>query len=115
MSKKLLVIEDDADTRMLLEEVFSMSGCEVETAEDADEAIFKLENSSAPDLIFSDLHVPGADGNGEIVSIVRDHLDKDVPIILMSGADNIRELASKLNVDFIRKPVDISNLMNLVR
>jgi DNA-binding NtrC family response regulator len=114
--KRLLIIEDDADTRTLLEEVFSMSGCDVSSAESAEAAIEYLDHEMSPDMILSDLSVPGADNHGGIVKIVRDHtVGRNIPIVLLSGHSDLRELASKLNVAFLQKPVDLNRLLDLIR
>ncbi len=115
-AKRLLIIEDDADTRALLEEIFSMSGCHVTSAESADEAIEYLDHQESPDMVLSDLCVPGADKDGGIVKIVRDHtVGQNIPIVLLSGHADLRSLASKLKVDFLQKPVDLKRLLDLIR
>lgn len=114
MSKTIFVIEDDMDTRQLLEEIFMMKNCKVFSAETADEAVTYLRSHPAPDIILSDLHVPGAGSSGEIVEIVRSNLkNQAAKIYLLSGHSELKTIADRLNVGFMEKPVDLSELLKL--
>jgi CheY-like chemotaxis protein len=115
MSKKILIIEDDDDTRLLLEEIFIMQDCDVSCAATVAEVTQYLNKDSGLDLIISDLMVPGAGKNGEIVSLIRSlEGGKKVPIVVLSGHADISEIAKRLDVKYLSKPVDVSELMELV-
>jgi len=58
---RILVVEDEADTRMLLGKALERYGATVEACESADEALAWLERSSF-DCILSDIAMPGEDG-----------------------------------------------------
>lgn len=58
---RVLVVEDDADARELLEEFLSHEGAEVETAGDARRGFAAIERF-APDVLLSDIGLPGEDG-----------------------------------------------------
>ncbi|HEY9404448.1 MAG TPA: PAS domain S-box protein [Pyrinomonadaceae bacterium] len=58
---RILVVEDEADTRMLLGKSLERYGATVEACESADEALARLERSSF-DCILSDIAMPGEDG-----------------------------------------------------
>lgn len=116
MSKTIFVIEDDMDTRQLLEEVFMMKNCKVDSAETAHEAVAYLRSNPSPDIILSDLHVPGAGSSGEIVEIIRANLkNHSTKIYLLSGHADLRNIADTLNVGFMEKPVDLNELLKLTR
>lgn len=58
--KKLLVVDDEADIRIMLKEYLEMEGYQVWTAANADEAEDALKEK--PDLILLDINMPGRDG-----------------------------------------------------
>jgi signal transduction histidine kinase/ActR/RegA family two-component response regulator len=58
---RVLVVEDDAESRALLESMLARLGAEVEVAASAAEAMAALERR-APDVLLSDIEMPGEDG-----------------------------------------------------
>ncbi len=70
-SPEILVIEDDEVSREILRLQLSGAGYQVSTASDGDDALLLLDRASSrsaparslPDLILSDLHMPGTSGN----------------------------------------------------
>jgi hypothetical protein len=68
---RLLVVEDDADTRNMLVLVFERSGARVEAAASAAEAMAALRRAT-PDLLICDVGLPGEDGL-ELIRRVRMH------------------------------------------
>ncbi len=81
-NKSVLVVEDDADLREHLKEVLKTQGFRVFVGGNVEEgkAQFRIRN---PDLILTDLRLPGGDGN-ELIYLVRE-TDPERPIIAMSG------------------------------
>lgn len=115
MSKRLLVIEDDDDTLALLKEIFSVHEHTVFTASDLDEVQAVLESSEVFDLIISDLAVPGAGRDGEIVKFIRSsYADKTIPILLLSGHADLPQIARSLEVDYLKKPISLHELLKRV-
>jgi signal transduction histidine kinase len=72
VNMKLLVVEDDEDARELLAALLSDEGAEVVTASTADEALSQLD-AGCPDVLLSDIGLPGADGI-ELIRRVRERL-----------------------------------------
>lgn len=72
VNMKLLVVEDDEDARELLATVLSDEGAQVVTARTADEALAQLD-IACPDVLLSDIGLPGADGI-ELIRRVRERL-----------------------------------------
>ena len=58
---KVLVVDDEADARELLQRILADCGAQVLTAANADEAVHCVQ-SARPDLLVSDIGMPGADG-----------------------------------------------------
>lgn len=107
MSQRILVVDDEAINRELLEAILTGSGYEIEIAADEFEALAKLKLDI--DLVLCDLMMPGMDGF-DVVQKIRDGSDNpDVPICMvtsLSGKEQrLRAVEAGAN-DFIAKPVD---------
>ena len=107
MPQRILVVDDEAINRELLEAILSGFGYEVETAADGFEALAKLKLDV--DLVLCDLMMPGMDGF-EVVQKIREDCDNaDLPICMvtsLSGREQrLRAVEAGAN-DFIAKPVD---------
>ena len=79
----ILVIDDEKGITSLIKEALSMFGYDVEIAMDGQEGIQKFE-SSAYDLVITDICMPGLDGNS-VARHIRNSDRKSTPIIGMSG------------------------------
>lgn len=119
MQKKILVVDDDAAVRELLNDFLSGIGYEVVEAENG---LVALELLAEDDFnaIITDLEMPMMDGY-ELVKKVRDVINLSVPILLISAlADEeqkkkSKELIYQKKIDFfILKPVDLLDLKNFL-
>jgi PAS domain S-box-containing protein len=101
----ILVVEDDANMRRTLELILSADG-QVEAVEDGRAALAAVARR-VPDLILSDLIIPGLDGFGLFHELRTDPRTRLVPIIAISGLDQeearIHALESGAS-DFLIKP-----------
>jgi DNA-binding response OmpR family regulator len=79
---RILVIDDDADTRMMLEQILKAAGHEVILAADGREGVERYRTSPA-DLVITDLYMPIQDGS-ETIRELRSCFP-EVAIIAMSG------------------------------
>jgi PAS domain S-box-containing protein len=111
----VLFIDDDPvildATTMLLD----VSGFEVHSALNGDEALSHLTNGVRPDIVVSDYRLPGYNGV-ELVRRVRRQTDDDLPSILMTGDTSLLKIESaKLsNCEVLYKPVDCEKLVTLI-
>lgn len=80
---KILIIDDEKAILKMLNQILSRMGFLVNTAESAEEGINKI-NSNPYDLILTDIKMPGMSGD-DVFKYVRNHLNKSIPIIAMSG------------------------------
>ena len=106
--KKLLVVDDEADIRIMLKEYLEMEGYQVWTAANADEAEDALKEK--PDLILLDINMPGRDGIlwcGQVRESVR------IPILFLSARtqedDRIKGFKAGGD-DYILKPFSMEEL-----
>ncbi len=116
MSKRILIIEDDDETRELLRMALEKRGYQVTVAEDGvrgyDTALFLK-----PDLIVTDIQMPGADGV-HVVRRVRDTttLEK-IPILVTTAFGNgTATFALQLGANaYEPKPINSQNFLATVR
>jgi len=87
-SKKLLIVDDEPNLRLLYEAEFKALGYKVVLAADGPEAI-KLVESEKPDLVILDLRMPGMDGI-ETMSQILSH-NNQLPIIINSAYSHYKE------------------------
>ena len=114
----VLVVDDDADKRMLLEVALGMEGYEVRTASNGRDALAAVE-SYPPDLIVTDIMMPEMDGYELVRRIRQNPQTKFIPLILQtaarSDADDERLGAEVGALGFITDPTDLDLLLARAR
>lgn len=113
----ILIVEDFADTRVMLRQALSACGFRVVEASNGWEAV-KVAMRERPRLILMDLHMPVLDGF-ETTCLLREHPEMcDVPIIAVSAYDSGDDHADAEDAGitaYVTKPVDIEDLQDLIR
>ena len=79
---RILVIDDDSEIRLLVRHILEKDNHEVTEAIDSEEGIQAFEQNT-PDLVITDIFMPGRDGHGTIEKLTREH--PGVKIIAMTG------------------------------
>jgi two-component system, cell cycle response regulator len=111
---RIVLADDDARSREALAEMLRDAGYEVLTAGDGASAL-ELFQSSAPDLVITDLTMPHLGGFG-LAQCIRqaNHPAADVPIILISGHGDSPSRVHGFEFgadDFLVKPLDVDELL----
>jgi len=113
--KKVLIVDDDPEIIELLVDVLSRDGrFEVKTASSGYDAGM-LTQQLHPDLILLDYMLPDVNGNIVCQTIRKNPEFENVKIIIISGVikqDEIEQLLKSGAEEFIRKPFDITELIN---
>lgn len=112
---KVLVVDDDEESRDLLSEVLTTNGYAVGVVENAEAARAALNRDESYRIVIADLRMPNGSGL-ELLEDLRRRKSKQ-EIILMSSfiSSAERELALELGVDaLIEKPFRLSDLLDLV-
>jgi two-component system cell cycle response regulator DivK len=104
MSKKILVVDDEADVRRFLTAVLEKRGYETLTAADGREA-YEIARRERPDLVILDLMMPNQSGTDFYRRLTKDKELSETPIIVVSGLAG-RHLALKEPVAVFDKPID---------
>jgi CheY-like chemotaxis protein len=84
MAKKILVVEDNLDTRELFHLYLSTEGFTVVTASDGREGLY-MAQAERPDLIITDMNMPNLDGITLVRQLRAQAEFKDVPIIVCTA------------------------------
>ncbi|MBC7692765.1 MAG: response regulator transcription factor [Methylotenera sp.] len=109
---KILLIEDNADTRRFLEAMLSKE-FEVITAENAVIGIDYARNKS-PDLILLDIMLPILSGYDACSLLKKDEKTKRIPIIFLSAKNSVSDITQGLTTgadDYIPKPFDFKEMV----
>ncbi|NOY74887.1 MAG: sigma-54-dependent Fis family transcriptional regulator [Kiritimatiellaeota bacterium] len=108
--RKVFVIDDEPRHRKLYSEALERIGVEVIPLESAEEAL-KCLDSVVPDMVISDVRMPGKDGL-TLLEEIRERFP-DMPFLLVTAFPEVREAVSALKmgaVDYLEKPVDLDEL-----
>ena len=112
--KKIFVIDDDKSIRWILEKAFTKAGYDVNCYENT-ENIKKNIIKHAPNIIISDIRMPGESGL-EMLENVRREFPR-IPIIIMTAFSDLESTVSSLQkgaYDYITKPFDIKEMISSV-
>jgi CheY-like chemotaxis protein/two-component sensor histidine kinase len=110
----ILVIEDDADARILLSETLERAGYRVVTAEDGPAGL-KMAREMLPTAITLDIMMPSVDGWRVLQAMKADTQTAAIPVIVCSIVDN-RPLGYRLGAsDYLVKPVKQQDLIQSLR
>jgi CheY-like chemotaxis protein len=102
----IIVMDDDAGTRMLVASVLKKDGHEVLTAEDGAQGL-ALVAPRRPDLIISDVQMPGMNGFQMLAALRADPVNAAIPVILLTSLQERAHMRIGMTTgadDYITKP-----------
>ena len=114
MSGSLLVVDDDTVVREALVEALAEAGYDVRSAGDGARAVALLAER-APDVVLSDVRMPGMDGLA-LLALLRERAP-DIPVLLMTAFDDMPTVVAAMRegaTDFLVKPLDLHELRTRV-
>ncbi|AIB13733.1 sigma-54-dependent Fis family transcriptional regulator (plasmid) [Azospirillum baldaniorum] len=116
MAHDILIVDDEADIRMLIAGILNDEGMKTREAADADQA-FAQVSARRPSLVVLDIWLQGSrlDGLQILEQLMRDH--RNLPVIMISGHGNIETAVSAIKIgayDFIEKPFKADRLLLMV-
>ena len=115
LNRRVLVIEDDNDIRRLITESLTNAGLDVVTAVDAAQAL-RTALARKPAAVVLDIGLPDYDGTTFVARWRERRPDaNDVPILIVSGRSDRREIASLLGATYVcGKPFVVEELVGQV-
>jgi len=109
--QKILVVDDEASIRRILETRLKMAGYAVITAEDGEEAV-ELFNKTNPDLVILDVMMPVMDGYEVLSKLRRKNIS--VPILMLTAKDGLNDKLKGFELgadDYVSKPFERAELL----
>lgn len=114
--KRVLVIDDTQEIRMIITESLNIYGFETLSAEDGETGI-RVAQDRLPDLIICDINMPRVDGYETLKAIRQHEPTSTIPFIFLSGATerpNVRKGMELGADDYLTKPFTHKELMAAV-
>ena len=111
---KIWIADDDEAIRLVLEESLSSSGFDTSSFSSADELIKSLENSE-PDLIITDVQMPGMLGY-DLLKHINNNFE-DLPVIIMTAFADMQAAVESFGggaFEYIPKPFDLEDAIKII-
>ena len=117
MTATIWVIDDDRSIRWVLEKALSQEGYQLACFEDADEALNRLdEGGPEPDVLISDVRMPGTDGLRMLKILQRNN--PNLPVIIMTAHSDLDSAVASYQggaFEYLPKPFDVDEAVALVK
>ena len=114
---KVLIVDDEPTQLSLLHDALSYAGYEVLAATDGPTAL-DIATLVVPDLILTDVDMPGMDGYEVCRRLKDDRALRDVPVIFQTARVGVKEMAMGYaagGADYVTKPFRLYELLAAVR
>ena len=116
MSKEILIIDDNADIRNIINSMIIEAGYKTRLAANYNQALNEIDKK-LPDVAIIDVKLDKGDNDGlELLSHIKTK-DKNIPVIIITGHANVEMAIKALKVgafEFIEKPFNQERLLNFV-
>ena len=106
-----MIVEDDPDTREMLERFLQLEGFEVRTAANGQLALQSLQADNASCVILLDLMMPVMDGWQFRQAQAKDPKLSGIPVVVVTAAGPRNEIPGIEAVAWLSKPVDFDRLL----
>ena len=117
MSEEILIVDDNADIRNIINELILDAGYKTRLAANYNQALGEIDKK-LPDVAILDVKLDKGDNDGiELLSHIKSK-NKDIPVIIISGHANIEMAVKSLQhgaFEFIEKPFDQERLLNFIK
>jgi CheY-like chemotaxis protein len=111
--KTVLIVDDEPAILETLASVLEDEGYRCLRAEDGKEGLAAVAQER-PDLVISDVMMPGLDGREMLRAMRADPQIRDIPVIVMSAARGLPDIDRLDHDAFLPKPFDIDNMLETV-
>src|SRR5215471_5439521 len=110
------VIDDDRSIRWVFEKALAREGIPFKTFAQATEAMDALDSSGAPQVLVSDIRMPGASGL-DLLQNVKQRFP-DLPVIIMTAYSDLESAVAAVQggaFEYLPKPFDVDQAVELIR
>lgn len=118
MGKRILLVDDEADMRLIYKKTLEKAGYDVATAKDGNDALEKMKGFR-PDLVVLDIMMPDLDGWGAAKKIRETHSPADLPIIMLTVKGEIEDKVKSVEEvganRHLTKPIESAQLINTIQ
>ena len=114
-AKRILVVDDEENTRLALTRLLLREGYDVQAASNGFEALDRLRSNPA-ELIITDLNMPEMNGLTFLRELNRDHPSSNV--IMITAYGEVESYLEALNLgafEYINKPVRLEDLKKVMK
>ncbi len=108
----ILIVDDEQTARHLLRYVLQLDGYQIISANDAFDALKVLEGDALPQLVISDVMMPGMLGTDLVQQMASDPRLAHIPVVLISAYHDISHVGK--TAAFVFKPYTPNALLSLV-
>lgn len=113
----VLIVEDTLAVREEIYDILLMEGYGVLQAENGNSG-FEIALRKQPDLIISDILMPGLDGFGMFKKLQENQYTLSIPLIFLSAKAEREDVRSGMNLgaeDYLTKPINVTDLLNAIK
>ena len=113
--EKVWIVDDDKSIRWVLEKALQKTDADIQSFSSPDEVLKKLNNDE-PDVIISDIRMPGMDGITLLERIKQQA--PDIPVIIMTAYSDLDRAVSAFQggaFEYLSKPFDVDEVVSLVK
>ncbi|MDH5396070.1 MAG: diguanylate cyclase, partial [Gammaproteobacteria bacterium] len=114
---KILVIDDDPVTRMMLSKTLTKSGYDVKDADSGEKGL-EIITTFVPEIVLLDVMMPGMDGYETCSEIRKIYTYNEMPVIMLTGLNDESSVDKAFTIganDFVTKPINWSLLVKRVK
>ena len=119
---KVILADDDKDDQEIFHEALTETNipADLTTVDNGKELMDHLKDPSEPnpDIIFIDINMPVKNGKEVLAEIKRDETLKDIPTIILSTSENVKDVEDTFNAGanlYVRKPFSFKSFILLLK
>src|SRR5580765_9119615 len=108
MAKTVMIVDDDPSILLVVEKFLKMKGFQVMCMTDPEEA-YHAAQKHKPDLIISDVAMPGLDGFTLLKALKENKATQNIPLVLLTATDKVADVEKGFSVGalaYILNPID---------
>jgi two-component system, NtrC family, nitrogen regulation response regulator GlnG len=114
-NKKVWIVDDDKSIRWVLEKALQKTNVDIQSFSNPDEVLKKIRHEE-PDVIISDIRMPGMDGITLLEKVKQQ--SPDIPVIIMTAYSDLDRAVSAFQggaFEYLSKPFDVDEVVSLVK